>query len=130
MSMTVIPVAAAVLQRDGRFLLTQRLPGKQFAEQWEFPGGKLEAGETLQQALERELMEEISLTTRAGEVLHVCQNGGYMIVFLRAEVCGGELCCMEAQDARFVTLEEARELNMTPQDRAAMEEMHRLGRLL
>lgn len=51
---------------DGQFLLTTRPPGKVYAGYWEFPGGKLEAGETVAQALRRELQEEIGVTV--GEV--------------------------------------------------------------
>lgn len=129
MSVTVIPVAAAVVRQGERFLLAQRMPGKQFANQWEFPGGKLEGDETPQQALERELQEELGIRTRAGNVLHVCRNLQYMVLFYEAELVQGELCCMEAQDARFVTLEEARRLDMTPSDREAMECMHLCSRL-
>jgi len=56
-------VAVGVLfQPDGRFLLTTRPPGKAYAGHWEFPGGKIEAGETLEQALIRELQEELGIT--------------------------------------------------------------------
>lgn len=48
--------------REGRFLLTSRPEGKVYAGYWEFPGGKLEAGETVEQALQRELHEELGLT--------------------------------------------------------------------
>jgi 8-oxo-dGTP diphosphatase len=48
--------------REGRFLLTSRPQGKVYAGYWEFPGGKLEAGETVEQALRRELQEEIGIT--------------------------------------------------------------------
>jgi len=47
---------------DGRFLMTSRPEGKVYAGYWEFPGGKLEAGETVEQALRRELYEEIGIT--------------------------------------------------------------------
>jgi 8-oxo-dGTP diphosphatase len=47
--------------REGRFLLTSRPPGKVYAGYWEFPGGKVEAGETVEQALARELREEIGI---------------------------------------------------------------------
>lgn len=64
-----VPVEVAVgvlVQRDaagreGRFLLTSRPPGKVYAGYWEFPGGKVEAGETVEQALARELREEIGI---------------------------------------------------------------------
>ncbi|MCV2421724.1 NUDIX domain-containing protein [Paucibacter sp. DJ2R-2] len=51
--------------REGRFLLTSRPEGKVYAGYWEFPGGKLEAGETVEQALRRELQEELGITIGA-----------------------------------------------------------------
>ncbi len=63
----VTDVAVGVLiDAQGRFLLTSRPPGKVYEGYWEFPGGKLEAGETVAQALRRELQEEIGVTI--GEV--------------------------------------------------------------
>lgn len=62
----VTDVAVGVLiDPEGRFLLTSRPTGKVYAGYWEFPGGKLEAGETVEQALRRELQEEIGLTIGA-----------------------------------------------------------------
>lgn len=60
-----VPVDVAVgllFDADGRFLLCSRPQGKVYAGYWEFPGGKLEAGETVEQALRRELIEEIGVT--------------------------------------------------------------------
>jgi 8-oxo-dGTP diphosphatase len=58
----IVDVAVGVLmQSDGRFLLTSRPPGKVYAGYWEFPGGKLEAGESVEQALRRELQEELGI---------------------------------------------------------------------
>ena len=62
----VVDVAVGVLIRpDGSFLLTSRPPGKVYEGYWEFPGGKLEAGETVEQALRRELHEEIGIVIAA-----------------------------------------------------------------
>ena len=64
----VTDVAVGVLiAADGRFLLTSRPAGKVYAGYWEFPGGKLEAGETAEQALRRELQEEIGITIGAAQ---------------------------------------------------------------
>lgn len=64
----VVNVAVGVLiAPDGRFLLTSRPPGKVYAGHWEFPGGKLEPGETVEQALRRELQEEIGVTIGAAQ---------------------------------------------------------------
>ena len=61
----IVRVAAAVIVRaDGRVLLAQRPPGKAYAGYWEFPGGKLEPGETAREALVRELHEELGITVR------------------------------------------------------------------
>jgi 8-oxo-dGTP diphosphatase len=61
-----VDVAVGVLiDAEGRFLLTSRPEGKVYAGYWEFPGGKLEAGETVEQALRRELHEEIGITIGA-----------------------------------------------------------------
>ena len=59
---TPIDVAVGVLiDADGRFLMTSRPTGKVYADHWEFPGGKLESGETVAQALRRELNEELGI---------------------------------------------------------------------
>jgi 8-oxo-dGTP diphosphatase len=59
---SAVDVAVGVLlQADGQFLLTSRPQGKVYAGYWEFPGGKLEAGETVEQALRRELSEELGI---------------------------------------------------------------------
>ena len=64
----VTDVAVGVLlQPDGAFLLTSRPTGKVYAGYWEFPGGKLEAGETVVQALGRELHEELGITIEDAE---------------------------------------------------------------
>ena len=61
---TVLVSAVALIDRDGRVLLAQRPVGKCMAGLWEFPGGKVEAGETPEAALVRELYEELGIETR------------------------------------------------------------------
>jgi 8-oxo-dGTP diphosphatase len=62
-------VVAAVIERDGRVLICQRKRGRH-ALKWEFPGGKIEPGETPEEALARELREELAIEARIGEELH------------------------------------------------------------
>ena len=70
--MPITEVVAAVLtQPDGRVLLAQRPPGKVYAGYWEFPGGKVEAGESVEAALRRELHEELGITIGAAKPWHV-----------------------------------------------------------
>lgn len=61
---TILVVAAALVDADGRVLIAQRPDGKQLAGQWEFPGGKVEAGETPEAALIRELEEELGIVVK------------------------------------------------------------------
>lgn len=60
----LLVAACALVDSDGRVLLTQRPEGKQLAGLWEFPGGKVETGETPEETLIRELQEEIGITTK------------------------------------------------------------------
>jgi len=62
----MVQVVAAILERDGRILIGQRKPGQSHPLQWEFPGGKVEPGETPEQALARELEEELAIGAAAG----------------------------------------------------------------
>jgi 8-oxo-dGTP diphosphatase len=64
----IVEVAVGVLvQPDGQFLVTSRPEGKVYAGYWEFPGGKLEQGESVEQALRRELQEELGITIGAAQ---------------------------------------------------------------
>jgi 8-oxo-dGTP diphosphatase len=66
-----VVVAAAVVVEGGRVLVTQRKAGTHLAGAWEFPGGKVEAGEDPREALRRELREELGIETTVGEILDV-----------------------------------------------------------
>jgi mutator protein MutT len=63
----LVTVTAAVIERDGVLLLTRRLEGTHLAGAWEFPGGKCEPGETLEESLRRELLEELGVNVDIGE---------------------------------------------------------------
>ena len=68
-------VAVGILQRaDGALLLSTRPPGKAYEGYWEFPGGKIEAGESVEQALRRELVEELGVTIGPAQVWKVTEH--------------------------------------------------------
>ncbi len=69
--MKTVVVSAAILIEQGRVLLTQRKSGTHLAGAWEFPGGKVEAGEDPREALQREMREEVGLAVQVGEIVDV-----------------------------------------------------------
>jgi 8-oxo-dGTP diphosphatase len=98
----VVDVAVGVLmQADGQFLLTSRPEGKVYAGYWEFPGGKLEAGETVEEALRRELQEELGIVIAAAQIWKT-QMVDYPHALVRLHFCKvwdwlGDLQMREAQ---------------------------------
>jgi 8-oxo-dGTP diphosphatase len=106
---TVVDVAVGVLlQADGHFLLTSRPEGKVYAGYWEFPGGKLEAGESVEHALRRELQEELGITIGPAQVWKT-QMVDYPHALVRLHFCKvwdwrGELQMREAQSHAWQSL--------------------------
>ena len=87
----MIDVVCGLLVRDGRLLIVQRKPGGRHGGYWEFPGGKIEAGESAEQSLVRELTEELGVTVRVGPLVGESDDGtiklrGYLIHEWRGEV--------------------------------------------
>ena len=105
----VVEVAVGVLiQPGGRFLLTSRPPGKVYEGYWEFPGGKLEPGESIEQALRRELQEEIGLAIGAVHPWKV-EMVDYPHALVRLNFCkvfewAGELQMHEGQSFAWQSL--------------------------
>ncbi len=105
----LLDVAVGVLIRpDGDFLLTSRPPGKVYAGYWEFPGGKQEAGETVTQALTRELHEELGIVIGAALPWRVA-TVDYPHALVRLHFCkvyqwSGELQMREAQSCAWQRL--------------------------
>lgn len=84
----MITVVAAVVERDGHFLVTRRQDGVHLAGMWEFPGGKIDAGETHAAALRRELLEELDTDASVGElVLETTHDYGDVVVQLFFYAC-------------------------------------------
>lgn len=107
MSLPMIPVCAAVIFRDGKVLVTSRPEGKPWAGYWEFPGGKIEAGETHEACLVRELHEELGVNIVVHDLL-MKQTFAYPekiveLFFYRCEMtAGAELEMREGQSAQWL----------------------------
>ena len=117
-----IVVAAALVDRDGRLLVQQRPEGLPMAGLWEFPGGKLEPGETPEQALIRELAEELAIDVDHACLAPACfasEPLGDKHLLLLLYVCrkwGGTPVAQHASALRWVRPVELHGLDMPPAD--------------
>ena len=114
-----IRVVAAVVRRYGRFLVCQRPAHKRHGGLWEFPGGKLEAGESIFDGARRELAEELDVTVQSvGEVEFSIHDPGspFVIEFHPVEIAGNPRCIEHTAHA-WVTPEELLTLPLAPSDR-------------
>jgi 8-oxo-dGTP diphosphatase len=103
----MITVVAAVIEREGRILIGQRQAGDTHAGKWEFPGGKVEPGESPTEALERELREELGIEAVIGEeiVRYEYSYGGkppLMLIFKRVSQFRGEPSSRAFQQIRWL----------------------------
>jgi mutator protein MutT len=114
-----IVVTAAVIERDGRVLVTRRQPGVHLEGYWEFPGGKCDPGESLAGCLARELREELDLDARIGaEVLTTTHAYGDRRVELHFFACEllGEPRPLLGQEMRWVARGDLGGLQFPPAD--------------
>lgn len=119
--MKVVHVAAAIIRRAGRILICSRPPGKPPAG-WEFPGGKIEAGESPAAALRREIAEELDVEAHVldsvGELEHRYPERSVKLYFLRAVIPPGvEPAPREGQSCRWVEIGELDRCGLLPADR-------------
>ena len=116
-----VVVAAAVIEENGRFLLTRRLEGTHLAGRWEFPGGKCEPGETHQQALARELEEELAVGVAVGPRIlittHAYDERTVALHFYRTRLLGTPRPQL-GQAMRWASREELGQLDLPEADAA------------
>ena len=120
-----IRVLAAVVLRYGRYLVCRRPAHKRHGGLWEFPGGKLEPGETLLHAARRELAEELGVTTISVEepVFEVHDTGSpFVIEFVPTEVEGTPQC-LEHSELAWARVEDLTTMELAPSDRRFVEWM-------
>ena len=122
-------VVAGIIRKGERILLAQRKddcprePGK-----WEFPGGKVERGESPEKALEREMMEELGIKIKAGKLFatNPIEKGGVRIT-LQAYLAGwvsGEAKALDCKDFRWVKADELKDFGFAEADLPIVERLH------
>ncbi len=122
-----LDVVAAVIERDGRILCAQKPDTGELARKWEFPGGKVEPGETQAQALEREIDEELGVRIRTGPlVITVKHRYAAFAITLHtyaATITAGLPTAREHLALRWLRREELPSLDWAPADRQVVEKL-------
>ena len=119
-----LDVVAAVVERDGCYLVTRRQAGVHLAGLWEFPGGKVAAGETHQEALRREMQEELGTDVEVQDVVstaaHAYDDRHVTLHFYKCDLSGTPRPLL-GQEMRWVPREELRSLGFPPADEELIE---------
>jgi 8-oxo-dGTP diphosphatase len=129
----LMEVAAGIIWRGGRFLAARRPEGAPLAGYWEFPGGKIQAGETPAGALKRELTEELGIVAREAVFWktsrHFSEERGLDVClhFFHIRVFSREPVALEGQKLLWVSPEEAKNMDFLPADFAVLEELRQLN---
>jgi 8-oxo-dGTP diphosphatase len=114
-----IVVTAAIIQRDGRYLVTRRQPGAHLAGVWEFPGGKCDDGESLTACMARELVEELGIKAKVGAevfaIAHDYPDRRVELHFFECQTADDPLPQL-GQEMRWVGKEELHALEFPPAD--------------
>ena len=126
--MKTIKVVAAVIRNEDRIFATARGYGE-YKGWWEFPGGKIEEGETPQEALIREIREELTAGIMVGDLITTVEYD-YPAFHLSmdcfwAEVVSGELILKEAEAARWLTKEDLWQVDWLPADEIVVKEIEK-----
>jgi len=113
-------VSAGVIEKDGKILIAKRKSGKCIGPNWEFPGGKLEEGETIEECLTRELKEELDIEVEIisyiDSSMFFCGDTEIELVAFRVKYLSGEIKLVDHDEVKWVLPEELSEYKFTLPD--------------
>jgi 8-oxo-dGTP diphosphatase len=119
-------VVCAIIEREGRFLIARRSPGRHLALKWEFPGGKVESGESEIEALDRELLEELGVRVEIFERLtpveHSYPERSLRLIAYRCRIIEGEPQAGEHEELRWIGIGEASDYDFPEADQPILVE--------
>lgn len=127
--MKTIEVAAGLIHHDGRYLIARRKPGVHLGGFWEFPGGKREPGETLEECLQRELFEELNVRIDVPLpfrlIRHEYPGQTVEIHFFRCLIEEGRPRPLDSDELRWVSPQELSRYRFPPADQAIIDALQR-----
>ncbi len=127
MARKTIPVVAAVIEEDGKYLVTQRRSVAVLPLLWEFPGGRCESGETHARALEREVLERLGASIEVGQLIsfvsHPYDHYTVDLYLYECKLLSRDLQKLAVSDFRWVMSSEFDDLDFTPADEASMSQL-------
>jgi len=125
--MKTIRVVAALVERDGRYLITQRRETAVLPMLWDFPGGRVETGETDEAALVREVAERLGASVDVGQLIsfvnHPYEKYAVDLYLYECRLLSEHLYCHAVKDYAWVTSEEMESYSFTPVDEASMSKL-------
>ncbi|GFR34359.1 (deoxy)nucleoside triphosphate pyrophosphohydrolase [Thermobrachium celere] len=123
----MIIVTAAIIENEGKILITQRKKEKHGGLLWEFPGGKLEEGEDPKECIVREIKEELNIEIEVVDifdvVFHRYTEFNMLMLVYRCRLLGGEITAKEVEDFRWVIPLELNEYNFLEADVGVVEKI-------
>lgn len=126
-----VQVAAALISRDGRYLICRRKPDAHLGGLWEFPGGKREPGESLEDCLMREIREElgVDVSTPVPYTMlpHVYPERAVELHFFRCTIAGGEPRALGCAELRWVAPQDLDGYDFPPADRSLIQQLRDEG---
>jgi len=117
----MIDVVAAILQnKEGQVLIARRKRGRALEGYWEFPGGKVERGESPEQSLKRELKEEmdieIEVTEYVGENVHRYERGAIRLLAFNGKITKGDISLIDHDEYAWVHIDKLMDFKLAPAD--------------
>jgi len=126
MTLRSIRVVAAVIQADGKYLITQRREHASLPLLWEFPGGRVEPGETDSEALQREFKERLGAEVKVGKPVafrrHDYEGYSVELVLYEATLRSHDLEVLRVKDYRWVAVDEFSQYPFPPADKSTLDD--------
>lgn len=124
----MIVVTAAIIEKDGKVLLTQRKLGTNQELKWEFPGGKMEENESPQECLIREIKEELNINIEVFDVVDVVYykypSITILLIAYKCNIIGGNIEAVDCNNYEWVTLDELEKYDLAEADKYIVNKLY------